>query len=83
VCRCERVTAGEIRALLRQGVRDMNELKARTRAGFGSCGGKTCKTLIPRIIRSEGISMEEITEFTERPLFAETRLGIFCGKEEN
>ena len=83
VCRCERVTAGEIRALLRQGVRDMNELKARTRAGFGSCGGKTCKTLIPRIIRSEGIPMEEITEFTERPLFAETRLGIFCGKEEN
>lgn len=83
VCRCERVTAGEIRALLRQGVRDMNELKARTRAGFGSCGGKTCKTLIPGIIRSEGISAEEITEFTERPLFAETRLGIFCGKEEN
>lgn len=83
VCRCERVTAGEIRALLRQGVRDMNELKARTRAGFGSCGGKTCKTLIPMIIRSEGIPMEEITEFTERPLFAETRLGIFCGKEKS
>lgn len=83
VCRCERVTAGEIRALLRQGVRDMNELKARTRAGFGSCGGKTCKTLIPRIVRSEGIDPCEITDFTERPLFAETQLGIFCGEEEN
>jgi bacterioferritin-associated ferredoxin len=83
VCRCERVTAGEIRTLLRKGVRDMNELKARTRAGFGSCGGKTCKTLIPRIIRSEGLDPGDITEFTERPLFAETQLGIFCGEEEN
>ncbi len=81
VCRCEHVTAGEIRDLLRQGVRDMNELKSRSRAGFGACGGKTCETLIPRIIRDEGISMDEITDFTDRPLFAETRLGIFCGKQ--
>ncbi|PIE53361.1 sulfurtransferase [Candidatus Fermentibacteria bacterium] len=79
VCRCERVTAGEIREQLRKGVRDMNELKAVTRAGFGSCGGKTCRSLIPGIIRSEGIDPSEITDFTERPLFAETRLGIFCG----
>lgn len=82
VCRCERVTAGEIRTHLRKGVRDLNELKALTRAGFGSCGGKTCKTLIPRIIRSEGIPFDEITDLTERPLFAETQLGVFCGKEE-
>lgn len=82
VCRCERVTAGEIRVLLREGVRDMNELKARSRAGFGSCGGKTCKTLVPRIVRSEGITFDEITDFTERPLFAETRLGVFCGRED-
>ncbi|MCK5035556.1 MAG: FAD-dependent oxidoreductase [Candidatus Sabulitectum sp.] len=81
VCRCERVTAGEIRKLLREGVRDMNELKSRSRAGFGACGGKTCKSLIPRIIRGEGIDLEEITDLTERPLFAETRLGIFCGKD--
>ncbi len=81
VCRCERVTAGEIRELLRDGVRDMNELKSRTRAGFGACGGKTCATLVHRIVRGDGIALEEITDFTERPLFAETRLGIFCGKE--
>jgi sarcosine oxidase subunit alpha len=82
VCRCERVTAGEIRKLLQDGVRDLNELKARTRAGFGACGGKTCRTLISRIIRSEGINPDEITDFTDRPLFAETSLGIFCGKEK-
>jgi len=82
VCRCERVSAGEIRKLLAEGVRDLNELKVRTRAGFGACGGKTCKTIISRIVRSEGIASDEVTDFTERPLFAETALGVFCGKDE-
>lgn len=81
VCRCERVTAGEIKALLRQGVRDMNQLKALTRAGFGACGGKTCRTIIESLIRAEGIPMEEITGFTERPLFAEVELGFFAEGE--
>ncbi len=34
------------------------------------------------IIRSEGIDPGEITDFTERPLFAETALGVFCAGEE-
>ena len=79
VCRCERVTAGEIRALIRSGVRDMNQLKALTRAGFGACGGKTCKALIRSILRSEGVEPGDITDFTERPLFAEVELGFFAG----
>lgn len=79
VCRCERVTAGEIRGLLRSGVRDMNQLKAMTRAGFGACGGKTCRSLIESVIRSEGIPADEVTDFTERPLFAEVELGFFAG----
>ena len=79
VCRCERVTAGTIREHIRSGIRDMNHLKAITRAGFGACGGKTCATLIERICREEGIPGEEITAFTDRPLFAETELGWFKG----
>ena len=81
VCRCERVTAGEIRRHLRAGVRDLNELKALTRAGFGACGGKTCTALIARLCREENIPAEEIEPFTQRPLFAETQLGYFCGGE--
>ncbi len=83
ICRCERVTAGEIREHIRAGIRDMNHLKVLTRAGFGACGGKTCSTLIERICREEGIPPEEITPFTERPLFAETQLGWFTGKEHD
>jgi len=83
VCRCERVTAGEIRKHIRSGVRDLNHLKVLTRAGFGACGGKTCSSLIERICREEGIPDEELTSFTDRPLFAETQLGWFSGSEDD
>ena len=77
VCRCERVTAGEIRALIRAGVRDMNEIKALTRAGMGACGAKTCTPIIKRLFREEGIT--EFVESTQRPLFVEVPLGVFAG----
>ncbi|NHJ05028.1 MAG: sulfurtransferase [Candidatus Heimdallarchaeota archaeon] len=80
VCRCERVTAGEIRKWIRRGVTDMNELKAITRAGMGACGGKTCNFLIQRIFREEGIS--DVTLGTPRPLFIEVPLGIFANIKE-
>lgn len=82
VCRCERVRAGEIRALIRQGVRDLNEIKAVTRAGMGACGGKTCRNLILNLFRAEGVPMEEVTDFVGRPLFLEAPLGAFAGMEE-
>lgn len=82
VCRCERVSAGDIRKHIRAGIRDLNRLKALTRAGFGACGGKTCSTLIERICREEAIPDEEVTPLTDRPLFAETRLGWFAGEED-
>jgi len=81
ICRCERVTEEEIRALIRQGVRDMNEIKAVTRAGMGSCGGKTCRNLIKRLLGEEGVPLEDVTDFTERPLFTEVELGVFAGVE--
>jgi NADPH-dependent 2,4-dienoyl-CoA reductase/sulfur reductase-like enzyme/Fe-S-cluster-containing hydrogenase component 2/bacterioferritin-associated ferredoxin len=79
VCRCERVTAGAIRAQIRAGVRDMNQLKAGTRAGMGACGGKTCPGLIKRIFREEGVPAAAITELTQRPVFMEVPLGAFAG----
>jgi len=79
VCRCERVTAGEIRELIRVGYRDINEIKVVTRAGMGACGGKTCTALIQRLFREEGISVDEVTENVKRPLFVEVPLGIFAG----
>ncbi len=79
VCRCERVTAREIRQLIRTGLRDMNHLKAATRCGMGACGGKTCPSLIRRIFREEGVPLDQVTDLTMRPLFMEVPLGAFAG----
>ena len=79
VCRCERVSAGEIRGLIRSGYTDINEIKAFCRAGMGACGGKTCLSLINRIFREEGISSDKVTQGSSRPLFIETSLSAFAG----
>lgn len=79
VCRCERVPEEDIRALIREGCRDINEIKTVTRAGMGPCGGKTCAALIERLFHEEGIPAEEITGEVKRPLFIEVPLGAFAG----
>ena len=79
VCRCERVSASEIRGLIQSGYRDVNEIKAITRAGMGACGGKTCGALILRLFREEGIPLDEVTENVPRPLFVEVPLETFAG----
>ena len=81
VCRCERVTAGEIRALIRKGYRDINEIKAVTRAGMGACGGKTCAALTLRLFREEGIPLDAVTPNIPRPLFVEVPLGVFAANQ--
>ena len=42
VCRCENVSAADIREAVRDGLTDINEVKLRTRAGMGNCQGRTC-----------------------------------------
>ncbi|MBF0209755.1 MAG: FAD-dependent oxidoreductase [Desulfamplus sp.] len=84
ICRCERVTAGEIRSAIRGGVRDVNQLKGINRTGMGSCGSKTCRTMVLAIFRDEGIDLKEVTERTDRPLFVEVPFGVLAGvKGEN
>jgi sarcosine oxidase subunit alpha len=81
VCRCERVTAGEIRSLIREGERDINQIKAVTRACMGSCGAKTCTALIHRLFREEGVADADVVDQPKRPLFMEVSLGVFAGIE--
>jgi ferredoxin len=79
ICRCERITAGEVRGEIRAGVRDMNILKATIRTGMGACGGKTCTELILRLYREMGVDLAEVTLPTNRPFTAEIPLGVFAG----
>ncbi|MBS3767423.1 MAG: (2Fe-2S)-binding protein [Candidatus Cloacimonetes bacterium] len=78
VCRCERVTAKEIRDWIKKGVTDMNQLKQLTRAGMGACGAKTCENIILRMYKEEGYDLDDITRNTRRPLFIEVPLGDFA-----
>lgn len=42
ICRCEEVTAGQIRATVDQGHWEMNRVKAMCRVGMGRCQGRMC-----------------------------------------
>lgn len=78
ICRCERVKAGEIRALIKEGVRDINQIKAVTKASMGACGGKTCLNMIKRMYLAEGIPLLEVTETPVRPVFIEMPIRVLA-----
>lgn len=81
ICRCERVTAGEIRTLIADGVTDINQIKAITRAGMGACGSKTCHLLIKRLLQEAGLPSEKIVNNTDRPLHFEVPLHILANQD--
>jgi len=82
ICRCERVSSSRIKAEIQNGTCDLNELKASLRCGMGSCGGKTCTTLIERMVKTEGDPQKPMTTFTLRPLEMEVSLETFAGTKE-
>jgi NADPH-dependent 2,4-dienoyl-CoA reductase/sulfur reductase-like enzyme len=53
VCRCESITAGEIRQAIREGTTDLNDIKKRTRSGMGYCQGTNCQPAIAAILARE------------------------------
>jgi NADPH-dependent 2,4-dienoyl-CoA reductase/sulfur reductase-like enzyme len=62
VCRCEEVTAGELRACVREtGTREMNRLKALTRIGMGRCQGRMCAPAASRLLaHAAGCGLHEV-----------------------
>jgi sarcosine oxidase, subunit alpha len=77
VCLCERVSVGQVRKLIKDGITNLNHIKAITRSGMGPCGAKTCETLIRGILREEGIPTEDVVPNTKRPVFIEVPLDKF------
>lgn len=61
VCRCEEVTAGELRRLIARGTQGPNQMKAFTRAGMGPCQGRSCGlTLTELFAEQTGQSPQEV-----------------------
>lgn len=67
VCRCEEVTAGEIRGFAGQGCRDSNQLKAFGRPGMGPCQGRMCGlTVAETLAAATGATVPEVGYFRLR-----------------
>ncbi|TGD92528.1 NAD(P)/FAD-dependent oxidoreductase [Methylobacterium nonmethylotrophicum] len=62
VCRCEGITAGALRrAATEREAREMNRLKALTRAGMGRCQGRVCGHAAAEILaRRLGVPVEAV-----------------------
>lgn len=74
VCRCEMVSAEEIRQAIRRGAKTLDGIKFRTRAGAGRCHGCFCTTRIMKIL-SEELKIP-ITKITKRGKGSEVLKGM-------
>ena len=66
VCRCEKITEGEIIHAIKTNppATDIDAVKRRTRAGMGRCQGGFCQPQVAEIIARElGIPLEKVTKF--------------------
>ncbi len=50
VCRCEEVTLKNLQETAEKYNCSARELKLRTRAGMGFCGGRTCRPAVDKVI---------------------------------
>jgi sarcosine oxidase subunit beta len=68
LCRCEEITADEVRRAIEFGARTVNDVKRQTRAGMGVCQGIYC---VPEIAAAltilTGTPPHEIAPMTARP----------------
>jgi bacterioferritin-associated ferredoxin len=83
VCRCEEIGIQEVRDVIAEGARSINDVKRRTRAGMGICQGAYCVGPIADLIVAEtGLSPSEIVPMTARPPVRLVPLGLLAEMEE-
>jgi NADPH-dependent 2,4-dienoyl-CoA reductase/sulfur reductase-like enzyme len=76
VCRCEEVTAAEIRALVALGCSGPNQAKAFVRCGMGPCQGRFCGSTVENIFAEQrAVSVGSIGRFSARPPLKPVTLG--------
>lgn len=84
VCRCEEVTAGEIRRMAEQGCRGPNQTKSFTRCGMGPCQGRMCGITVSELLAdANGQSVAETGYYRLRPPFKPITLGQLATAAED
>jgi len=68
VCRCEELTAGQIREAIAQGACHPAQIKGQTRAGMGPCQGRMCAATIAEMIAAScSLDMPQVGTLRVRP----------------
>jgi NAD(P)H-nitrite reductase large subunit len=84
ICRCEDITLGELRELIKKGFTTLDEIKRISRLGMGPCRGNTCLELAAReISKMTGKPMSEIMMPTNRPPFTGIKLEELEGGKDD
>ncbi|WP_033049131.1 NAD(P)/FAD-dependent oxidoreductase [Sinorhizobium meliloti] len=79
VCRCEELTAGTLRDLIRGGTNEMNLIRGVSRCGMGPCQGRSCAITLARLLAEEGGSAGNApTPFRARPPLRPLPLGALA-----
>jgi NADPH-dependent 2,4-dienoyl-CoA reductase/sulfur reductase-like enzyme len=81
VCRCEEVTAGDVRRAAAIGCSGMNQLKAYTRCGMGPCQGRQCGPIAIEVLadarRMPVSAIEPLhTRFPTKPILLEELVSL-------
>ncbi len=80
VCRCEQVTAGELRQVIAAGALGPNQAKAFIRCGMGPCQGRMCGPTVAELFAAErGIDMAEAGYYRIRPPVKPITVGEAAG----
>jgi len=86
ICRCEEVTAGQIREAVQHGHDNSNQVKFFTRCGMGPCQGRQCSNAVAHIVADEsGEAVADMGHFRGRPPVSPLTLGQLAAldKEES
>jgi NADPH-dependent 2,4-dienoyl-CoA reductase/sulfur reductase-like enzyme len=79
-CRCEDVTAGQIRRAVRLGASGPNQVKAFLRCGMGPCQGRVCGPIVSAVIaRARGVPIGEIGTYRPRAPYKPITVGTLAG----
>jgi NADPH-dependent 2,4-dienoyl-CoA reductase/sulfur reductase-like enzyme len=82
VCRCEEITAGQVRAVARAGAQGPNQAKAYLRAGMGPCQGRLCGPIVTELFaETQGRAPEEVGAYGIRPPFKPLTVGELAATE--
>jgi NADPH-dependent 2,4-dienoyl-CoA reductase/sulfur reductase-like enzyme len=84
VCRCEEVTAGDIRVAVDEGAMGPNQIKAFLRCGMGPCQGRMCGLPVAEIIAAERrATMTATGAFRVRPPIKPLRLSELAALDDD